>query len=139
MDCPACKEAMIVLESDRIEIDHCISCKGVWLDSGELELLLDDPSESDQNNTPSERRNDLFSSFKVNRESKEPARKCPICSKKMEKVLCGREDEVTIDRCREGDGIWFDLGELERIVKLGSFGGSTKVLDWLKDIFRSRV
>ena len=25
-----------------MEIDYCTGCKGVWLDAGELEMLLDD-------------------------------------------------------------------------------------------------
>ncbi len=36
MDCPACKKAMITLELADVEIDHCISCGGIWLDNGEL-------------------------------------------------------------------------------------------------------
>ncbi len=40
MNCPVCKEPMIVLELDEVEIDHCISCGGIWLDAGELELLI---------------------------------------------------------------------------------------------------
>ena len=42
MQCPVCNEAMIVLEYEQVEIDHCTSCKGIWLDAGELELLAED-------------------------------------------------------------------------------------------------
>ena len=31
---------MIVVERNRIELDHCTNCGGVWFDSHELELLL---------------------------------------------------------------------------------------------------
>jgi len=31
---------MIVVEYHEVELDYCHSCKGVWLDSGELELLM---------------------------------------------------------------------------------------------------
>ena len=132
MDCPVCREPLIVLESEQVEIDHCVSCKGIWLDSGELELLLEDARKKDA----------LLSSFPSPsplprgegvRGEGEKLRKCPICLKKMEKVLCG---DVKIDRCREGDGFWFDLGELERIVRIGNFGGSMKVLEWLRDVFQ---
>jgi len=40
MICPVCKYDMIVVEYQNIELDYCNSCKGVWFDSGELELLL---------------------------------------------------------------------------------------------------
>ena len=125
MNCPACKEAMIVLEHDRVEIDHCPSCQGNWLDQGELELLLGSSQE----------RNHLLSSFEVNQNSQEKKRKCPICLKKMEKVLCKLAHDITIDRCQKKDGLWFDLGELDAFIKIGSFGKNAKVLDWLKNTF----
>ena len=129
MDCPLCCEAMIVLEYEQVEIDHCVSCKSCWLDGGELELLLEHSKE----------KVDLLSSFEVEEQSNEKIRTCPICLKKMEKVLVGTKDSVRIDRCRSGDGLWFDLGEFERIVKMGNFGSNTKVLDWLKHVFSAAL
>ena len=124
MNCPACKEAMIVLEHDKIEIDHCVACGGIWLDRGELELLTGN-SECPKGDSPlSEKAEKGTVPF--------PQRKCPICLKKMESVLCGN---VQIDRCRKGDGIWFDLGELEQILKSCNFGENSKVFNWLKNIF----
>ena len=41
MICPACKSDMIVVEHSQIELDYCTDCRGVWFDSGELELLLE--------------------------------------------------------------------------------------------------
>lgn len=42
MDCPVCKNVNLVM-SDRqgIEIDYCPSCRGVWLDRGELDKIID--------------------------------------------------------------------------------------------------
>ncbi|ABR90438.1 Uncharacterized conserved protein [Janthinobacterium sp. Marseille] len=42
MKCPACNE-MHLITSDRhgIEIDYCPNCRGVWLDRGELDKLID--------------------------------------------------------------------------------------------------
>ena len=125
MDCPVCKDAMIVLEHDQVEIDHCVSCKGTWLDSGELELLLGHSQRKDQ----------LLSSFEIEKNSKEKARTCPICLKKMEKVLWGAAKEVRIDRCRGGDGLWFDLGELDRIIRRDGGGEHSEVLVWLREVF----
>ena len=45
MECMVCQEPMIVLELDDIEIDYCVICAGIWLDAGELELLLEDSKE----------------------------------------------------------------------------------------------
>ena len=41
MKCPACRNIMIVVEHDKVELDYCLSCLGVWFDAGELELLLE--------------------------------------------------------------------------------------------------
>lgn len=128
MNCPACNEAMIVLEHDQVEIDHCPSCKGNWLDQVELELLLGDTHEQ----------NRLLSSLEVVQNPREKKRKCPICSKKMDKVVLEPEQKVVIDRCSQGDGLWFDLGELDDIISTGSFGKTEKILDWLKETFGKR-
>ena len=40
MDCPVCREPMIGLEYEKVEVDYCPACAGVWLDEGELEVLL---------------------------------------------------------------------------------------------------
>lgn len=42
MRCPVCLDAELVPHiRDGIEIDHCSRCRGMWLDRGELEKLLD--------------------------------------------------------------------------------------------------
>lgn len=42
MKCPHCPESTLVM-TDRqgVEIDYCPSCRGIWLDRGELDKLLD--------------------------------------------------------------------------------------------------
>lgn len=42
MKCPACPDTTLVM-SDRqgVEIDYCPACRGIWLDRGELDKLLD--------------------------------------------------------------------------------------------------
>jgi uncharacterized protein len=42
MLCPNCKtENLITSERQNIQIDHCPRCRGVWLDRGELEKLVE--------------------------------------------------------------------------------------------------
>lgn len=42
MNCPICESVKLVM-SDRqgIEIDYCPQCRGVWLDRGELDKIID--------------------------------------------------------------------------------------------------
>ena len=126
MDCPACKNAMITLELADVEIDHCTDCGGIWLDAGELELLLGDAEKSKQ----------LLNSFKIDTECAEKRRKCPICLKKMRKVIVGRAATVlTLDRCARGDGLWFDKGELQDILDRAKLDRGSKIQKILADMF----
>ena len=42
MKCPTCTDTSLVM-SDRqgVEIDYCPQCRGVWLDRGELDKLIE--------------------------------------------------------------------------------------------------
>ena len=112
---------MLTLELSGIEIDHCLKCKGIWLDTGELELLLGNSAQTEE----------FLQNFQENKHSPEKAVKCPICGKKMEKVDAA--ENIVIDRCRKGHGIWFDQGELEEVIKAET--QNSKVLELLKDMF----
>ena len=42
MKCPVCTTASLVMsERQGIEIDYCPECRGVWLDRGELDKILE--------------------------------------------------------------------------------------------------
>ncbi|WP_374580761.1 zf-TFIIB domain-containing protein [Pseudoduganella sp.] len=42
MDCPVCKNVSLVMsERQGIEIDYCPNCRGVWLDRGELDKIIE--------------------------------------------------------------------------------------------------
>ena len=39
--CPKCHGDLVVYERQGIVVDQCVDCRGVWLDRGELEHLID--------------------------------------------------------------------------------------------------
>ncbi len=42
MQCPVCNNTQLVMsERNGIEIDYCPQCRGVWLDRGELDKIID--------------------------------------------------------------------------------------------------
>jgi uncharacterized protein len=42
MQCPACKDVTLVMaEKQGVEIDYCPQCRGVWLDRGELDKIIE--------------------------------------------------------------------------------------------------
>lgn len=126
MDCPVCDNAMITLELDEVEIDYCTDCGGIWLDAGELETLLGEPEKATQ----------LLESFKTDRQCAEKPRKCPICDKKMQKIVIGQsKPTLLIDKCAKGDGLWFDNGELHDIFERAELDSDNKIQHLLADMF----
>jgi len=41
MQCPACHTVLQLAERQGVEIDYCPQCRGVWLDRGELDKLIE--------------------------------------------------------------------------------------------------
>ena len=41
MPCPRCRVDLVMSERQGIEIDYCPKCRGVWLDRGELDKIID--------------------------------------------------------------------------------------------------
>jgi hypothetical protein len=137
MICPTCREVMIVVEQERIELDHCPNCLGVWFDAGELELVLEGMGLKSS---------DLFPApidELPEAETDERKRRCPICNQKMKKLYIGKEPEVLIDACIRGHGLWFDGGEVHQIIeqcakKPGSEAGSgERLLSFLGNTFKA--
>ena len=138
MKCPACNNLMIVVEHENIELDYCVNCSGVWFDAGELELLL----ETMQLEGTILSLDNILTSPEAR--SAEKKRRCPICGQKMKKATVGHKPEVLIDSCPQGDGLWFDSGEVGQLItqlpnkpseKSDSQG---RVITFLGEVFRAR-
>ena len=41
MICPRCNNSLVISIINGVEIDHCPNCKGVWLDRGELDKIIE--------------------------------------------------------------------------------------------------
>lgn len=44
MKCPKCGMDLQTLKRGSVEVDTCFNCKGVWLDAGELEAVIQEGS-----------------------------------------------------------------------------------------------
>ena len=136
MLCPVCKTDMIDLEHDKIELDYCVKCKGVWFDSNELELLFEKMNLKNCSLSIS----DLIN--KIDEEIPENKHKCPLCKKTMGKIKIGDSSQTVIDICINGDGLWFDGGELIQLIKHASqdiqqeSNAEQQVINFLGEVFR---
>lgn len=53
MNCPVCSETSLVIsERQGVEIDYCPKCRGVWLDRGELDKIMERSNEVFDNERP---------------------------------------------------------------------------------------
>ena len=41
MQCPSCSARLVEIDRSEITIDACPACRGVWLDRGELDRILE--------------------------------------------------------------------------------------------------
>lgn len=137
MICPVCKDAMLVVEYHNVELDYCNSCRGVWLDEAELELLLESHS--------FEEAKELLDGILESGEavSSEKKRACPICGHKMKKTAIGEEPGILIDICKDEHGLWFDGGEVNQLIRhlagkhLSGDDSRERVLSFLEEVFEA--
>lgn len=105
MQCPACGDLLVTLEFNDVEIDYCTACAGVWLDAGELELLLG------RDTLPA------WLTPKSGDTGRRGRRRCPDCGKKMNQTDTTGARSVTYDTCPRGHGMWLDAGELSALIE----------------------
>ena len=123
MNCPVCRMALVVVEREGIELDWCLSCRGIWFDEGELELLAEN----------SGRAIDPADLACADRRTGQEKRRCPRCRKTMEHRRIGSDAGPKIDSC-PAHGIWLDRGELGQIMSAAA-RGNVPILRFLGETF----
>lgn len=75
MKCPACSETLLMSDKKGVEIDYCPSCRGIWLDRGELEKIIERSSEhySKRESYDSGQRN--YDTYDKDRQGRHPYKK----------------------------------------------------------------
>ena len=56
MKCPNCETTLAMSERHGVEIDHCPQCRGVWLDRGELDKIIERAARFDDDDDDDRRR-----------------------------------------------------------------------------------
>ncbi len=123
-DCPICKQSMMTRTSHGVEIDICGACGGLWLDSGELDLLLTgrfDVGGIESSMDASAKLPTLCRYCNVEQAggrvdcrlcSRSLGIRCPVDGRGMHIVRFG---ELEFDRCSACKGIWVDGFEREAL------------------------
>jgi len=119
---------MVVLELEGVEIDHCLSCGGTWLDAGELEQIAElagVPPVEAARIAPGPR------------EGPRTQRRCPRCRTKLREIELPAEPPVAVDRCPRGHGLWLDRGELIAAVRARAGDREAAVARFFAELYRS--
>ena len=98
MNCPRDGAELKIEHHRGIEVDHCPTCNGRWLDHDELDELEATVADKDTRRATIEY-------------AKRPSElKCPKCEKTM-RAFNYRAYNLEIDTCEDEHGFWLDTGE----------------------------
>ena len=132
MLCPKCRKDMLILEFERVEVDHCAECGGVWLDSGELALM---------GRRAGPLHTDLLQALEKEEGEPQPTRpkrRCPVCHKPLLCVRAAGERDIQVEKCPRNDGLWFEAGTLPAVIKAESKNGENVFARFLADLDAQR-
>ncbi len=102
MQCPRDGTALIEEHVHGIEVDHCPSCNGRWLDHHELDELESTRADED------ERRGTIRYA------ERDSELNCPVCDEQMA-AFNYRAYDLELDTCHNEHGFWLDAGEDGRV------------------------
>jgi Zn-finger nucleic acid-binding protein len=101
--CPRDNAALIEETHFGIEVDHCLTCNGRWLDYHQLDEL-----EATTGAAEEERRATITYSERPGELD------CPLCGRRMT-AFNYRAYNLELDVCPEQHGYWLDAGEEGRV------------------------
>lgn len=128
--CPVCREPLLVLDLEGVEIDHCVSCGGTWLDAGELDQIAELAGAPPT---------DFARVASGPREGRRTRRRCPRCPAKLREIPLVGEPPVLADRCPHGHGLWLDRGEMIAGIRARAGEKEAVVARFFAELYRSEL
>jgi len=113
--CPRCQVPMRGKQIGEFSVSECPDCGGFFIPHETFEMMQDNSSRV------------IFSGQGVHKHEAQPEQsvryvRCPVCLKMMNRQNFARISGVIVDIC-QGHGIWFDFGEVEKIMDFIARGG----------------
>ena len=99
MNCPHCAVSLVEEHHRGIEVDHCPSCNGRWLDPHQLTAL-----EATVRSTEADRQATIVYARRKSELN------CPVCGERM-MAFNYRAYSLELDTCHRHHGFWLDPGE----------------------------
>ena len=119
---------MLVLEMERVEVDHCNRCGGTWLDAPELELIAGSRTDADR----------LSRALASGADGGKTLRRCPRCFRKLREVAVWDAARIALDRCPAGHGLWCDRGEMQALMRSLELG-SDRTIAFLTRLYENEA
>lgn len=119
MECPKCNSDMEKVTFEKIEVDRCTNCKGIWFDMLEHEHLkaIKDSESID------------IGEAEVGKEyNKIDKIDCPVCHTQMIRMVDKKQPHIRYEACTSCYGVFFDAGEFKDYKE-------ETILDFFKDLF----
>jgi len=122
--CPECRQPLAPVRVGGAVLDECRRCGGLWVDTASFQRIC---AETEQQTLV------LQTAFAPPPAPAVPGRvagywPCPECRRLMNRQNFARVSGVLVDVCR-GHGVWFNEGELHRIVEFIRGGGIDRARD----------
>ena len=129
--CPKCDVPLFILHFKDIEIDFCNHCRGLWLDAGELEALMQQTGADTH---------DPLLKFQQQSGIQPNGRPhlCPRCDAPLHEIQVDHAGtpHLTLDKCPRGHGLWFDADELQQLLSMfPPASGAGKTIGYLNELF----
>jgi len=129
--CPKCDVPLFILHFKDIELDFCHRCRGLWLDASELEALMQ---------RTGAKGDDPLLRFQRQKgiEPKGRPHLCPRCDAALHEIQVAHAGAptLTLDKCPQGHGLWFDADELQQLLSMFPINsGAAKTIDHLNELF----
>ena len=100
--CPECRRPMQLICLKGVKIESCTFCRGCWFDPGELKYFT-----GKLNDIPGRALRARPSRFR-----------CPVCQARMQERVFHRRNNLLVDHCPAGHGVYLEQHELERVFNI---------------------
>ena len=100
---------MMQVDVQGTEVDRCNVCNGLWLDTGEIEVLRNKQAAA-MVDTGSAKQGKDYNVIERYR--------CPRCGGEMKRTVDEQQRHIWYETCIDCDGSFFDAGELRDLSQL---------------------
>jgi Zn-finger nucleic acid-binding protein len=125
--CPECQQPFSPVKVGSVILDECSRCGGLWVDSSSFHRICQE----------TEQQTVVLEAVSAGADAPPPPAShrywpCPECRRLMNRQNFARVSGIIVDVCK-GHGVWFNQGELRRIIEFVRDGGMSRARQHERD------